>query len=344
MPRDNIEAPLPTIVKTEHSSHCPTMMMNTFRTRAENGSCHGADDDDDDDTTSQPGTLVIHEDVELDRDRFCGRSCGNCCCGVTLSSRSKKESMTFWCLAVVTVLIMAAGTLTAVLLRTSISRTNTTNTSPQSPASTNILRTESYYQERYELFSGILITTFDKNGAGLWSTQLTTPDTPQYHALQWLVYDDTTIASHAADSAVVVAVDASVPSYITSLLQRYIIMVLYYACGGEGWQMGSASSTTATTTTTTPAGNIEALGHIDTCEWGDALQDPNFIVCDPTTGRKEIVTLQLDQKRLIGQLPNELFVLSSLVTLDVSYNFLKGTIPSDLFHQMIHLRTYSRRK
>ena len=316
---------LPDIVKDLSLSHQTQItMMNTIVASEENSNgCYIGDDNNDD--ASHPGTLVLTEDVEHDIATF-----GGCCCVTSSSpsSRSMRGSIIFWCLAVVTVLIIAAGTLTAVMLRMSMNTTGTANTAQSSP---NIPRTESYYQERYKIFYQTLMNTFEKEGSSSLSTLLTTPDTPQYQAFHWMVYDDTTIVSHASDTTSTSITIAQEPSSETPLIQRYTIMVLYYACGGEAWQISSASSTSTT------AENIEGLGHIDTCAWGTSLNDPDFIVCDTTT--EEIVTLQLDQKRLIGQLPNELFVLSSLVTLDASYNFLKGTIPSTMFNQMIHLRT-----
>ena len=333
-----------------HPSHqVPITMMNTYSTSGEengSGSCHEFDENDD---TSHPGTLVVNEDVDHDDidTLWCWRYCCCYCCGDSTSSsprssslRSKKESMIFWCLAVVTVLIVAAGTLTAVMLRMSTKDHTSQLPQPISSPSNHIPRTELYYQERYEIFFQSLQHAFDSDGSTssgtTLSTLLTTPDTPQYQAFHWMVYDDTTIVSHPTDKtnidSTVVAEQSSTP-----LIQRYIIMVLYYTCGGEAWQMDSTSSSITPSVT----GNIAGMGHIETCDWGSALDDPNFIVCSDATTTKEIVALQLDQKRLIGQLPHELFMLSSLVTLDVSYNFLKGTIPSNLFNQMVQLRTYT---
>ena len=225
-----------------------------------------------------------------------------------------------------TVLIIAAGTLTAVVFKVMMmDHDMAPPAAPTASTSSNIQHTETYYQERYESFYQVLMNTFGDDEPSL-SILFATPDIPQYQALDWLVYTDTTIVSHATDTAAV----TSTPI----LLQRYIIMVLYYSCGGEAWQMdipiaGSSGNDRLTT--------IERLGHIETCEWGRTLSDRSFIVCDTVT--KEIVALQLDQKRLIGQLPKELFALSSLVSLDLSYNFLKGTVPSNMFRQMIKLGT-----
>lgn len=161
-------------------------------------------------------------------------------------------------------------------------------------------------------------------GDASYSVLLAAPNTPQYQALQWLVDDDTTIVSHNDDqNSLDMTTTTIAPIEQTKLMQRYTMMVLYYACGGESWQMSSN------------AGSIQGLGHIDTCDWGSLL-DLNFIECDATT--QEVVQLHLDQQRLIGQLPHELFLLSSLVSLDLSYNFLKGDIPTNMFDQMVKLR------
>ena len=316
MHRDMEQSLSPLSMMKDESNSSPTQTISMINTTIEeNGS------DIEGDSTSDPGILVINEDIDSDHDR---RTCWMCCS----DALSKKGSTTFWFFAVVTVLIIAAGTLIAVVFQVSRSSTSMNIQQPPSSSSTNnIQHTETYYQERYERFFQEMIITFGDDEESSLSILLTKPDTPQYQAFHWMVYEDTTIVSYhsAADTVLT-----------TALVQRYTIMVLYYACGGEAWQIGSTSSSGSSAAAT----SIATMGHIDTCEWGRVLNDYNFIVCD--TGTKEIVALQLDQKRLIGQLPKELFALSSLVTLDLSYNFLKGTIPSKMFSQMLQLGTTTK--
>lgn len=277
-----------------------------------------------DDTSQEEGTLVVPEEID---------SKGSFCCGCNninrgggdddTASRFKNRTI-FWCWAVVTVLIVAAGTLTtvAVFVHKATGSATSSPSSATSSTSTNVPRTESYYQERYERFARTILRTME--GDASYSVLLAAPNTPQYQALQWLVDDDTTIVSHNDDqNSLDMTTTTIAPIEQTKLMQRYTMMVLYYACGGESWQMSSN------------AGSIQGLGHIDTCDWGSLL-DLNFIECDATT--QEVVQLHLDQQRLIGQLPHELFLLSSLVSLDLSYNFLKGDIPTNMFDQMVKLR------
>ncbi len=322
----NTHEELPSMIMKDESQ-TESMNINLSNTTEENGTSGSNSMSDrhqntsEDDTSQNEGTLVVPEEIDP-KGSFC---CG-CNGGDDTASRFKARTI-FWCWAVVTVLIVAAGTLTAVAVLANNTTGNATSQPSSASTSTDIPRTESYYQERYERFVRTILRTME--GDASYSVLITATNTPQYQALQWLVDDDTTVVSHDDDqNSLDMTTTTIAPIEQTKLIQRYTMMVLYYACGGEAWQMSSN------------AGSIQGLGHIDTCDWGSLL-DLNFIECDTTT--QEVVQLHLDQQRLIGQLPHELFLLSSLVSLDLSYNFLKGDIPTNMFDQMVKLRKFTKR-
>jgi hypothetical protein len=281
------QAPLPTRGHKENS----TMTMNM----EENCS----------DTT--PGITVANEEVdEMNRKTLFG--CGGRRGG---SRRANTGSISFWMLAVITVMIVAGGTLTAVIMMSNRDRNG--NSSSIGAATENDgppkqqQQSESYYKERFEIFRSVA-------GRISATTALVQSGSPPSKALDWMVYHDTTIPHEALLSK-----SGDDTSSSTSFIQRYIIMVLFYACGGEQWQ-GFVSST------------IELQGHIDTCLWiGD-----DFIACNDFN---EVVELKLDFRRLGGQLPLEMRALTTLETLDMSYNFLEGSLPNNLFDVMTNLST-----
>ena len=162
------------------------------------------------------------------------------------------------------------------------------------------VQSEAFYQERLAAFRPFV---------GQWSatSTLVQTGTPQALALDWLVYQDLTV-SHTSIAE-------------TPLKQRYAVMVLYFACGGEGWQSFDK-------------GTLESQGEIPTCEWlGD-----KFIECDP--GSQEVTLLDLSDRRMTGALPEELGLLTSLEVLSFPYNFLEGTIPESFYDTLTNLSTF----
>ena len=244
---------------------------------------------------TSPGVKVANEEFD-DMHQKCG------CCAY--SNRRSNGNVTFWVLAILTVLVVAGGTLTAVILMSK--NESTSNEAAENDGSLK-QRSEAYYKERYEVFRQIA------GGVSTSEAQIQS-DTPSSKALDWMVYKDTTIPHELLQQS---NLDAA--STLTQFNQRYAIMVLFYACGGEEWQ-GFVSH------------NIEQQGHIDTCLW----DDDDFVACNDV---HEVVELQLDFRRLGGTLPAELRVLTSLETLDISYNFLDGTVPDNLFQGMSNLST-----
>jgi hypothetical protein len=248
---------------------------------------------------TNPGVTVANEEFDdMHRKSLCG-----------LASRRSNGSVSFWMLAILTVLVVAGGTLTTVILM-SQSKQNDDSTSGAASEMDGSLkeRSEAYYQERYEVFRQVA-------GRVSESTAQIQSDAPSSKALDWMVRQDTTIPHELLLQEQ--SNDASSNTTLTQFIQRYAIMVLFYACGGEEWQ-GFISY------------NIEQQGHIDTCLW----DDDDFVSCNDLN---EIVELKLDFRRLGGTLPAEIRALTSLETLDISNNFLDGTVPDQMFQEMTNL-------
>lgn len=197
-----------------------------------------------------------------------------------------------WILGVVVTVLAAGGVLAAVLVKHEKSN-NGKGGAPKKMSA-------AYYRERFRVFRSIAGRLSSDTSAFVQS------GTPQSQALDWMVFHDTTI-DHAAppDSA---------------FTQRYAMLVLFYACGGEAWQ-GFAN-----------VGGIDKQGDTATCNWKDS--DSSFVVCDVAD---EIVELILISRRLIGQLPNEIQLFTSLRTLALSENLLEGAFPDNMFGQLTQL-------
>jgi len=94
--------------------------------------------------------------------------------------------------------------------------------------------------------------------------------------------------------------------------QRFILCVLYFATNGEFWKKNKWLD----------AGRVE-------CDW-------NGITCNTETNMIE--TINLSENNVTGSLPNEIVYLSNLVTLNVSYNIISGTIPQNFFKSLDELQ------
>ena len=93
------------------------------------------------------------------------------------------------------------------------------------------------------------------------------------------------------------------PCTYPTLDQRFALATLYYATQGEEW--------------------IDSTGWLvekDECSWAKVTCNSNFQVANLTLGNNE----------LNGTLPEEIRALQALEVLDVSANYLTGTIPAGL--------------
>lgn len=123
------------------------------------------------------------------------------------------------------------------------------------------------------------------------------PDSPQSQALDWLVYQDRTVF----------------PDDSRKLVQRFAIMVLFYACNGKDWQSFSPS--------------LDQQSSVDEC-------NNVGIVCND---RGSIIILDLKAERLTGRIPEEIGLLTELNNLDLSRNFLEGPIPGNAVGKLTKL-------
>jgi hypothetical protein len=140
------------------------------------------------------------------------------------------------------------------------------------------------YEERFTVFRNALITESDP-------TAFFDPDSPQSLALQWMVYQDQTVSLDNLDR----------------LTQRYVIMVLYYACGGENWR-----------------GYITPL--IEEVKTNEC--DLKDFGCDEFG---YVTAVKLDERGMVGRLPFEIGLLSALTELNLFNNDLEGAIPESTY-------------
>jgi len=133
------------------------------------------------------------------------------------------------------------------------------------------------------------------------STELEGQGTPQNKALRWVSYLD----------------EATLNYTDPRVIQRYVLMVLYYQCGGTKWSNYNNWMSVA----------LE-------CEWYG-------IGCN---GELEVTNITLDNNKLEGIIPSELSSVDSLEVLELNTNSLKGTNTSffDGFfqHDLINFKTF----
>jgi Leucine-rich repeat (LRR) protein len=117
---------------------------------------------------------------------------------------------------------------------------------------------------------------------------LTTPGTAQYKASFWLANQDLLDLSWTTSP---------------ELVQRYVILVLYYATQGEGgWR--------------TQGGWLDPSRH--ECDWGPSIS------CNSD---KAVVAIDLSRNNVRGYMPSELRFLSKLEDLHLCENGIAGSIP-----------------
>jgi hypothetical protein len=138
------------------------------------------------------------------------------------------------------------------------------------------------YRARYTKFR----TTLLQNTS---PTAFTSPSSPQSKALTWLVVRDRALVTDEVSDE--------------RLLQRYAIMTIYYACGGEEWK-----------------GFMTPLD--EQFDKSECLF--RGVSCD---GQGRVVKIDWYGANVAGQLPDEIGLLTNLEELDLSSNLLQGSIP-----------------
>jgi Leucine-rich repeat (LRR) protein len=116
----------------------------------------------------------------------------------------------------------------------------------------------------------------------------------QYQALDWLVNNDELKLSSDDDT----------------LVQRYVLAVLYFETNGDEWF-------NCTRFHNSSCAFLSAAGE---CRWGG-------IGCDDTNS---VARINIDKNNLNGPIPTEMGALSRLDELDLAQNALIGTIPGSI--------------
>jgi hypothetical protein len=127
------------------------------------------------------------------------------------------------------------------------------------------------------------------------------PKTPQSQALDWLVFEDLLLESALLD-------------YNTTL-QRYALIVLAFATNADIWR------------------GTEAW-----YKFPDK-HECTFVGVDCNADR-EVTGISLSNRKLTGRLPDEIALLTTLTSLDVSRNSLEGKIPASVFSKLTKLGTF----
>ena len=136
------------------------------------------------------------------------------------------------------------------------------------------------------------------------SSTLLTPSSPQAQAVEWMALQDSALPDLEA------AVESGDPYRV---YQRYALMALFFATGGELWE-------------DTP--------------WTDngEVHECDFVGVD-CNEEKQVVILDLFLRKLRGRLPDDLGLLTNLSTLSLAANLLEGSIPAFVFDRLTNLGT-----
>jgi len=119
----------------------------------------------------------------------------------------------------------------------------------------------------------------------------------QSQALEWLRSDPITLSDGRSTQTV---------------LQRYVLAVLYFATTGHNWFWPYLSSDDVCTWHT----------------WWDGGRIKTGVFCDTNNGGETVDTIDLSGNNLRGPLPWELTLLTNLRHIDLERNRISGTIPS----------------
>lgn len=164
-------------------------------------------------------------------------------------------------------------------------------------------------------------------------------NTPQGKAFHWILnYDQYKHSKSFYDRQLYD------PSDNPTIIQRYILTVLYFATEGEynnGISLGKRFTPDDNKVGQwTNYGTLKFLSkNLHECSWYDKNYHGSLkgvISCDHDT--KEITELILPEVSIQGQLPEEIGYLTKLKTLDLQNNHLYGTIPESL-GRLTSLRT-----
>lgn len=145
--------------------------------------------------------------------------------------------------------------------------------------------------------------TTDNRAKGVWeiassvsgSNALNNSESFAFKAYDWLSRRDTTALTAPREF----------------LVERYIVALLYFSTGGEGWQQ-----------------QYNFLKEESICDWNlSSQQTMQGVFCDDDLKVKHLL---LAENKLGGTIPSELSLLQSLRSLDLSQNYIDGEIPTKL--------------
>jgi len=147
------------------------------------------------------------------------------------------------------------------------------------------------------------------------------PASPQYQAACWILYDD----------------EHRIKPTDISLVQRFVLAVMYYSSGGSGWknQFHFISSkdecdwSTGTKNEWGVAGIVCTDGLVTSVNLGSNNLKGN--IASELSKLRGIDSLILARNALVGSIPSELGQILNLTSLVIGSNLIGGTIPFTLY-------------
>jgi hypothetical protein len=204
-------------------------------------------------------------------------------------------------------LMLAVVVAIVVVVMATNSNGNDTIASPSSGAPPDSNNTTATSTEERRIRQ-ILYATLNEN-ASVWDD----PASPQVRALDWILTIDSLRTSVAQDAA--------------RLVQRYALVLLYFATQGDTWLLSPTSSSSSSFLN--PA--------VSECNWTGVTcgenAAPSVRYSDSAEQQKDkVFRLYFQSMNLTGTLPDELGrCIPRLIELDLFNNSLSGTIPSSWF-------------
>jgi len=120
--------------------------------------------------------------------------------------------------------------------------------------------------------------------------------TTEYQALQWLANED--------------PLQLPVNSKMEEIVERFVLVNLYYATNGPEWKK-----------------QFDFLTGKSVCEWNDNNLQDLGIYCDD---KGKVNNVELSNNNLVGTLPEDVGLLTLVDEFRVAENALEGTVPSSL--------------